>query len=77
MSGVGYPQPQPPPQQPPPPPPPPTGADAVADARPVTAGLEYTRSAWGEPHGQLVAAPDSAIGRTTSNSSPQVRQWYS
>src|SRR5690606_38362196 len=66
------PQPQAPPQQPPPPAG--AGAASVALARPPTAtsGISLTVSAW--PAGQVAGLPAPAIGRRSSNVSPQVRQ---
>lgn len=73
----GHPQ-QPPPQQPPPPPPPAAGRAGVElDAVPPTATVDssFTVSSW--PAGQSAEAEDSAMGRLSSNVSPQVRQRYS
>jgi hypothetical protein len=66
-------QPQAPPQQPPPPEP----ADGRPDARPPTETVDssFTVSSW--PCGQVHGAEDSAIGRFSSNVSPQARQRYS
>jgi hypothetical protein len=70
-------QPQQPPPQQPPPPPPARGAGDGAAAVPPTATVDssFTVSSW--PDGQAAGAADSAIGRLSSNVSPQVRQRYS
>jgi hypothetical protein len=70
-------QPQAPPQQPPPAPGPPEGPAARPDARPPTETVDrsFTVSSW--PCGQGHGADDSAIGRFSSNVSPQARQRYS
>ena len=66
-------QPQAPPQQPPPD----EAGRSRPDARPPTetADRSFTVSSW--PCGQVHGADDSAIGRFSSNVSPQARQRYS
>lgn len=69
-----YPQ-QPPPQQPPPEA---AGAGEGPDfAAPPTATVESSFTVSGCPAGQEAGAEDSAIGRLSSNVSPQERQRYS
>lgn len=70
---VGQPQ-QPPPQQPPPVPPSPLGAGAAVPPT-ATVDSSFTVSSW--PAGHVAGAEDSAIGRLSSNVSPQLRHRYS
>lgn len=75
-TGTARPQPQqPPPQQPPPPPPPADGA-AGADLAddPPTATVESSFTVSECPAGQEAGSEDWAIGRLSSNVSPQERQ---
>lgn len=68
---------QPPPQHPPPPPPPEGGAGAAEEAEPPTATVESSFTVSSCPEGQEAGPDDSAIGRLSSNVSPQGRQRYS
>jgi len=70
------PQPQAPPQQPPEPAGPGEPAERP-DASPPTETVDrsFTVSSW--PCGQVHGAEDSAMGRFSSNVSPQARQRYS
>ncbi|GAA3235942.1 hypothetical protein GCM10020256_54210 [Streptomyces thermocoprophilus] len=56
---------------------PPWGAAAGADAVPPTATVDSSFTVSSCPAGHSAGADDSAMGRFSSNVSPQVRQRYS
>ena len=77
LSHLTHPRSQPQPQAPPQQPPPPDDAAGRPEARPLTETVDRSFTVSSCPCGQVHGAEDSAIGRFSSNVSPQARQRYS